>query len=113
MNILLDDERDGDEPWPHVYDPDIDMFFGKYGLPQEVWKGKAIFDSIDTCPSQIRGHLDKYYESEYARIQEEAMQQFQEAENKSRQSNREEGMSFREVEVDRDAILKSQLFMLR
>ena len=50
MNILLDDEQEDEEPWPHVYDPDIDIFFGKYGLPQEVWKGKSIFDSIDTCP---------------------------------------------------------------
>ena len=61
MNILLDDEQDEGKPWSHVYDPDIDIFFGKYGLPQEVWKGKAIFDSIETCPPQIMAHLEDYY----------------------------------------------------
>jgi len=51
------------------------MFFGKYGLPQEVWKGKSIFDSVETCPDEIKAHLERYYEAEYQRIQEEAMAQ--------------------------------------
>lgn len=53
LNIFLDDEEDASKPWPFNYDADMGLLFGKYGLPEDVWLGKAIFDSLDKSPEPI------------------------------------------------------------
>ena len=70
MNLLLDLDFDPDQPWPHHYDPDYDFLFGKVGpgLPQTVWEGHTIFNSLDTVPAQIKPRLMQHYNDEVERV---------------------------------------------
>ena len=49
LQIFLDVDSD-DGSWNKNYYPDINMMFGKYGLPQVVWQGKDIFKNPQSCP---------------------------------------------------------------
>ena len=40
MNISIDEDNC---EWQPLYDPDMDILFGKYGLPHYLWRGKSIF----------------------------------------------------------------------
>ena len=45
MNLILDEDEEAVQPWPHQYDPGYDFLFGNCGpgLPSTVWEGKHIF----------------------------------------------------------------------
>ena len=69
VNVLLDDDEDDSEEWPHHYDPDFDFLFGKAGpgLPSTVWEGHKIFNSIDTVPAELLVSLKEHLDMEMAR----------------------------------------------
>ena len=69
LNVILDDDEEGSEPWPHHYDPDFDFLFGKAGpgLPETVWEGHKIFASLDSIPPQLEQPLWDHYQSELER----------------------------------------------
>jgi len=50
LQVILDENEDGEAQWVRNYDPDVDLLFGKAGLPTEVWSGKAIFANTVDCP---------------------------------------------------------------
>jgi hypothetical protein len=66
--VILDEDQEGEAQWVRNYDPDVDLLFGKAGLPSEVWCGKAIFASTVDCPDELRQHLETHYVSEYGRL---------------------------------------------
>ena len=71
MNLLLDLDEDPEDPqWPHHYDPDYDFLFGTVGpgLPETVWEGHSIFNSLTTVPSQVQQRLVQHYQSEVDRV---------------------------------------------
>ena len=70
MNLLIDLDFDPDRPWPHHYDPDYDFLFGKVGpgLPETVWEGHTIFNSLATVPVQIRPRFMEHFNSEVERV---------------------------------------------
>ena len=76
MNLLLDLDFDPDQPWPYHYDPDYDFLFGKVGpgLPQTVWEGHTIFNSLDTVPAQIKPRLMQHYNDEVERVYQEQVE---------------------------------------
>jgi len=53
LNIILDEDEDGSDPWPHHYDPEYDFLFGAVGpgLPETVWEGHKVLKNIDLVPS--------------------------------------------------------------
>ena len=61
LQVLLDVDSDDGEVWDKNYYPDLNMLFGKYGLPQAVWHGKDIFKSAQTCPDAIKQHLEEHF----------------------------------------------------
>ena len=67
LQIFLDVDPD-DGTWNKNYYPDINMMFGKYGLPLVVWQGKDIFKNPQSCPDQIKHHLEEHFQEEYYRI---------------------------------------------
>jgi hypothetical protein len=52
-NLILDEDEDESDPWPHSYDPDLDFMFGKNGLPETVWEGHKIFRELETLPESL------------------------------------------------------------
>lgn len=66
MNLILDEDEEGDEPWPHHYDPDFDFLFGKAGpgLPETVWEGHKLLENLDTLPLPLQHALSSHYEME-------------------------------------------------
>lgn len=44
--IYLDEDELESKIWTKNFDPDINMLFGKHGLPNDVWRGKNIFKSV-------------------------------------------------------------------
>ena len=64
LNIFLDDDQDPSRLWPFNYDADIDLLFGKYGLPEDVWRGKAIFDDLEQSPEPIQVQFEQVLEQE-------------------------------------------------
>lgn len=60
VNLLIDDDEDHNEPWAHHYDPDFDYLFGAAGpgLPETVWEGHKIFNSLETVPPALKNVLE-------------------------------------------------------
>ena len=69
MNLILDEDEETEEPWPHHYDPDFDFLFGKAGpgLPETVWEGHKLLNSVDTVPLPLKQALSSHYEMELER----------------------------------------------
>lgn len=42
--MMLDDDK---VDWSNHYDPDIDIIFGKGGIPEQAWNGDNIFNNTD------------------------------------------------------------------
>lgn len=90
------------------------MLFGKYGLPNIAWHGKAIFKDTESCPDAIKQHLEEHYCAEYEQAQEQARaQQMAEWENKSKLSGTGEEFEFKDVELAREPIMREHLQTLR
>jgi len=71
LNILLDYDKQTEgtpQPWKNLYDPDIQFLFGKYGLPEYVWKGKSIFKNLEDAPEAIQNHVTTFFEQERDRL---------------------------------------------
>ena len=71
FNLILDEDEDPQDPWPHHYDPEYDFLFGAVGpgLPMTVWEGHKVLKDLDTVPPQVRQVLEDYYNSEVERAQ--------------------------------------------
>ena len=68
MQVYLDCGQEADQ-WQNNYYPDVrDIMFGKYGLPEEAWRGKDIFKDPESCPELIFKHLEEHFIQEYERI---------------------------------------------
>ena len=52
MNITVDEDNC---EWQPQYDPETDILFGKYGLPDYVWRGKSIFFEVSQAPQELQG----------------------------------------------------------
>ena len=50
LQVFLDEDEDEVTVWNKNFDPDIDLLFGKHGLPSEIWQGKNIFKDPNTAP---------------------------------------------------------------
>lgn len=75
MNLMLDEDEDPSDPWPHHFDPEYDFLFGAVGpgLPLSVWEGHKVLKDLDNLPPQIRQVLEDHYHAEVDRIQSEAV----------------------------------------
>lgn len=73
MNLIIDEDEEGEEPWPHHYDPDFDFLFGKAGpgLPETVWEGHKLLNNVDTVPLPVKQALANHYEMEVERQRQE------------------------------------------
>lgn len=73
MNLLLDEDENPEDPWPHMYDPDLDFLFGKVGpgLPETVWEGHKIFKSMELLPECVKARIEENYQMEVQRRQSE------------------------------------------
>ena len=59
FNLVLDEEFDQPQPrWSEKYDPDLDIIFGKNGVPQAFWRGDSIYNNIETAPEPIQALVD-------------------------------------------------------
>lgn len=56
MNLMLDEDEDSSDPWPHHYDPEYDFLFGAVGpgLPLTVWEGHKVLKDLNLIPEQIK-----------------------------------------------------------
>ena len=57
FNLVLDEEFDQTH-WSEQYDPDLDIIFGKNGVPQAFWRGDSIYNNIETAPEPIQALVD-------------------------------------------------------
>lgn len=82
MNLMLDEDEDSSDPWPHHYDPEYDFLFGAVGpgLPLTVWEGHKVLKDLNLIPEQIKEVLEKHYSEECERV---AAEQAAAAENDS------------------------------
>ena len=76
----------------------MDLLFGKYGLPQQVLQGQDMFKDLNSCPDQIKQHLEQYYNQEVDRLQMEQAKEAAEAEARSRHSSQQ--YSLPEIQLD-------------
>lgn len=57
FNLVLDEESDQTH-WSEQYDPDLDIIFGKNGVPQSFWRGDSIFDNLESAPEPIQAMVE-------------------------------------------------------
>jgi hypothetical protein len=54
-HMMLDDDK---VDWSNHYDPDIDILFGKGGIPDQAWSGDNIFNNTEKeTPKVIRDQI--------------------------------------------------------
>ena len=82
FTVNFDEDDPNEKLWKFQYDPDLDRLLrGKTGFPDEIWKGtKALFKTgPENCHPAVKHHLEIFYEREWARIQNEAKQEWDDA----------------------------------
>ena len=55
VNITLDESE---RPWLEKYDPDLDILFGKYGLPSDLFHGVEPFNNPENAHQTIRHFVE-------------------------------------------------------
>lgn len=78
INLHLDEDRPGGEPWNEHFDPSLDLLFGKYGLPDKLWRGNSIYDNLETAPDALKQVLHDFVGQEFERMAEEDRQEMEE-----------------------------------
>lgn len=75
VHIILDEDK---KKWKNHYDPDMEILFGKGGLPNQLWRGESIFDNLETSPAIVQQVVADHCEDVRARTLEDAEEDAQE-----------------------------------
>lgn len=77
LNLYIDEDEPDQELWQEHFDPSLDLIFGKYGLPERLWRGNSIFNEFESAPDVVKQVLYDFADQERERIHTEHEQEME------------------------------------